>query len=153
MRRTLDELLPACDFVSVHVPLTEETWGLLGARELGLMRLGSVLVQAARGRVVDESALVEALRYGPLAGAGIDVFGEEPPPADHPLFSVENAVLSPQPVQVQSPPMRSFSMSTTRAPARAANRAVVMPPDPAPMTARSQDAVTSDSFPRITFAL
>ncbi|MDP8947881.1 MAG: hydroxyacid dehydrogenase [Actinomycetota bacterium] len=92
---SLDELLPACDFVSVHVPLTEETRGLLGARELGLMRPGSVLVQAARGGIVDEGALVEALRDGPLAGAGIDVFGEEPPPADHPLFSVENAVLSP----------------------------------------------------------
>jgi D-3-phosphoglycerate dehydrogenase len=92
---SLDELLPACHFVSVHVPLKEETRGLLGARELGLMRPGSVLVQAARGGVVDDGALVEALRDGPLAGAGIDVFEEEPPPADHPLFSVENAVLSP----------------------------------------------------------
>lgn len=72
---SLDELLPACDFVSVHVPLTEETRGLLGARELGLMRLGSVLVQAACGGVVDESALVEALRDGPLAGAASTCMG------------------------------------------------------------------------------
>jgi D-3-phosphoglycerate dehydrogenase len=76
--------------------------GLLGARELGLMRPGSVLVQAARGGVVDEGALVEALRDGPLAGAGIDVFGEEPPPADHPLFSVETAVLSPHTPRARS---------------------------------------------------
>ncbi len=61
---SLEELLPACDFVSVHVPLTEKTRGLLGARELGSMRPASVLVQTARGGVVDESALVEALRYG-----------------------------------------------------------------------------------------
>ena len=91
---SLDELLPACDLVTVHVPLTEETRGLLSAREWGLMRPGSGLVQAARGGGVDEGALVEALREGPLAGAGIDVCEEEPP-ADHPLFSVETVVLSP----------------------------------------------------------
>jgi len=69
------------------------------------------------------------------------------------LATLSRALLGTQPVQVQSPPMRSFSMSTTRAPARAANRAAVIPPDPAPMTTRSQDPVTSDSFPQVTFAL
>jgi D-3-phosphoglycerate dehydrogenase len=111
---SLDELLPACDFVSVHVPLTEETRGLLGARELGLMRPGSVLVQAARGGVVDEGALVEALRGGPLAGAGIDVFGEEPPPADHPLFSLENTVLSPHTAASTRQAMRRMGLDAAR---------------------------------------
>jgi D-3-phosphoglycerate dehydrogenase / 2-oxoglutarate reductase len=111
---SLDELLPACDFVSVHVPLTEETRGLLGARELGLMRPGSVLVQAARGGVVDEGALVQALRKGPLAGAGIDVFGEEPPPADHPLFCVENVVLSPHTAASTRQAMRRMGLDAVR---------------------------------------
>jgi D-3-phosphoglycerate dehydrogenase / 2-oxoglutarate reductase len=111
---SLEELLPACDFVSVHVPLTENTRGLLGARELGLMRPGSVLVQAARGGVVDEGALVEALRNGPLAGAGIDVFGEEPPPVDHPLFTVENAVLSPHTAASTHQAMRRMGLDAVR---------------------------------------
>jgi hypothetical protein len=111
---SLEQLLPACDLVSVHVPLTEETRGLLGARELGLMRPGSVLVQAARGGVVDEGALVEALREGPLAGAGIDVFGEEPPPADHPLFSVETVVLSPHTAASTRQAMRRMGLDAAR---------------------------------------
>ena len=111
---SLEELLPICDFVSVHVPLTEETRGLLGARELSLMRPGSVLVQAARGGVVDEDALVEALRDGPLAGAGIDVFREEPPPVDHPLFSVENAVLSPHTAASTQQAMRRMGLDAAR---------------------------------------
>ena len=111
---SLDELLPACDLVSVHVPLTEETRSLLGARELGLMRPGSVLVQAARGGVVDEGALVEALCEGPLAGAGIDVFGEEPPPANHPLFSVETAVFSPHTAASTRQAMRRMGLDAAR---------------------------------------
>ena len=111
---SLDELLPTCDFVSVHVPLTEETRGLLGDRELSLMRPGSVLVQAARGGVVDEDALVEALRDGPLAGAGIDVFEEEPPPADHPLLALENVVLSPHTAASTRQAMRRMGLDAAR---------------------------------------
>ncbi len=111
---SLGELLPACAFVSVHVPLTEETRGLLGARELGHMRPGSVLVQAARGGVVNEDALVKALRGGPLAGAGIDVFEEEPPPADHPLFSLGNAILSPHTAASTRQAMRRMGLDAAR---------------------------------------
>jgi D-3-phosphoglycerate dehydrogenase / 2-oxoglutarate reductase len=111
--RSLEQLLPDCDLVSVHVPLTDETRGLLGARELGLMRPGSVLVQAARGGVVDEGALVEALREGPLAGAGIDVFEEEPP-ADHPLFSVETVVLSPHTAASTQQAMHRMGLGAAR---------------------------------------
>ncbi len=91
----LDELLRTCHYVSLHVPLTPETEGLLGARELGLMRRDAFLVNTARGRVVDEAALFEALRDGRLAGAGLDVFGTEPAPADNPLFGLENVVVTP----------------------------------------------------------
>jgi phosphoglycerate dehydrogenase-like enzyme len=73
-----------------------------------------VLVQTARGGVVDEGALVEALRYGPLGGAGIDVFREEPPPADHPLFSLENAVLSPHTAASTQQAMRRMGLDAVR---------------------------------------
>ncbi len=72
--------------MTVHVPLTGETRGMIGARELALMRPGAVLVNVSRGPVVDEAALVAALREGRIA-AGLDVFDEEPLPAGHPLTS------------------------------------------------------------------
>jgi len=92
---SLTDLLGACELLTVHVPLNSETYGLLGPRELACMPPGSVLIQASRGGVVDENALVDALREGHLAGAGIDVFEQEPPPEDHPFFSLEQVVLTP----------------------------------------------------------
>lgn len=92
---SLTDLLGACELVTVHVPLNSETYGLLGPRELACMPPGSVLIQASRGGVVDESALADALREGHLAGAGIDVFEQEPPPKNHPFFSLEQVVLTP----------------------------------------------------------
>lgn len=92
---SLTDLLGACELVTVHVPLNSETYGLLGPRELACMPPGSVLIQASRGGVVNESALADALREGHLAGAGIDVFEQEPPPEDHPFFSLEQVVLTP----------------------------------------------------------
>jgi D-3-phosphoglycerate dehydrogenase / 2-oxoglutarate reductase len=92
---TLEEVLTRADVLSLHVPLTETTAGLIGAEELALMKRGSVVVNAARGGVLDESALGDALRNGQLAAAGLDVFAVEPLPADHPLRSVPNAVLTP----------------------------------------------------------
>ncbi|MEI6667211.1 MAG: NAD(P)-dependent oxidoreductase [Acidobacteriota bacterium] len=85
----LDQLLAASDVVSVHAPLVPATRGLLGDRELSLMKPGAVLVQASRGGVVDEQALAAHLRSGRLGGAAVDVYGQEPPPADHPLFALE----------------------------------------------------------------
>jgi len=90
----LDELLATADVVSLHVPLTPETRHLIGARELGLMKPTAYLVNTTRGPVVDEEALVEALRAGTIAGAGLDVFEREP--IVHPgLLELENAVLLP----------------------------------------------------------
>lgn len=93
-RMVLDELLASADLVSLHVPLTPETRGLIGERELALMKRSACLVNTARGPVVDEPALVRALRAGTIAGAALDVFGNEPsvPGA---LLDLENVVLVP----------------------------------------------------------
>jgi glyoxylate reductase len=91
----LDELLAASDFVSVHLPLTAETRGLLGAREIARMKPGAVLVNTARGGIVDEVALAAALREGRLHAAGLDVFAHEPLSATSPLLGLDNVVLLP----------------------------------------------------------
>jgi D-3-phosphoglycerate dehydrogenase / 2-oxoglutarate reductase len=91
----LDQLLPRCDFLTVHTPLTDETRDLIGARELALLPQGARVLNCARGGIVNEPALAEALGSGHLAGAALDVFVEEPPPADHPLLKMPNVVLTP----------------------------------------------------------
>ncbi|MHB9150740.1 MAG: 2-hydroxyacid dehydrogenase [Thermoleophilia bacterium] len=93
-RSRLDDLLREADMVSLHVPLSSETRHLLGARELSLLKPGAILVNTARGPVIDESALVEALRSGRLGAAGLDVYEDEP--AVHPgLVTLDNTVLLP----------------------------------------------------------
>jgi phosphoglycerate dehydrogenase-like enzyme len=91
----LDALLQASDVVSVHVSLKPETRGLLDARRLALMKPTAYLVNTARGPIVDESALVDALRERRIAGAGLDVFDQEPLPPGHPLTTLDNVVLTP----------------------------------------------------------
>lgn len=90
-----DDLLARSDVVSLHLRLSDRTRGVVGARELGLMRPTSYLVNTSRGPLVDESALVEALTSGQIAGAALDVFDREPLPVDHPLRSAPNTVLTP----------------------------------------------------------
>lgn len=85
---TLDQLLPASDVVTLHVPLLPATRGLIGARELSMMKAGAVLIQASRGGIVDEAALAAHLQAGKLGGAAVDVFSSEPPDAANPLLTV-----------------------------------------------------------------
>lgn len=92
---TLDDLLRQSDIVSLNCPLSPETKGMIDARAFGLMKRGSLLVNVARGGVVVESDLIRALEDGTLAGAAVDVFETEPPPADHPLRRMPNVIVTP----------------------------------------------------------
>lgn len=90
-----EELLATSDVVSIHLVLSDRTRGLIGARELASMRSTAYLINTSRGPIVEETALVDALRRGVIAGAGLDVFDQEPLPPDHPLRRVPNAVVTP----------------------------------------------------------
>lgn len=92
----LDELLMTSDIVSLHTPLTDQTRGMIGKEQLDLMKNDAILINTARGQVVDNAALAQALNEGKIAGAACDVFDMEPPlPTDYPLLKAKNAVLTP----------------------------------------------------------
>ncbi|HLN28922.1 MAG TPA: phosphoglycerate dehydrogenase [Gemmataceae bacterium] len=91
----LNQLLPRCDFLTVHTPLTDETRNLIDACELAMMKPLARVLNCARGGIVNEEALAEALGTGHLAGAALDVFVQEPPPRDHPLLKLPNVVVTP----------------------------------------------------------
>jgi D-3-phosphoglycerate dehydrogenase len=95
LKQSLDEVLRAADLVTLHVPLTDETRRMIGAREIALMKPSAVLVNTCRGGVVDEAALYAAMKAGHLFGAGLDVWDVEPPPPDHPLLTLPNVVATP----------------------------------------------------------
>ncbi len=91
----LDQLLARVDILSLHCPLTEQTRCLIGRRELALLKPGALLVNTARGPIIDEAALVDALRSGHLGGAGLDTFEVEPIAPDNPLLALDNVILTP----------------------------------------------------------
>ena len=91
----LPELLQRSDFVSIHVPLLKETTGLIGRREIGLMKPSAFLINTARGPIVDRNALLSALQEKRLAGAGLDVFWEEPPDPEDPLLRFPTVIATP----------------------------------------------------------
>ncbi len=93
---SLEELLRESDIVTLHVPCTDQTRGMIGKEQLALMKPTAVLINTARGPVVDNAALADALNAGQIAGAGLDVFDMEPPiPQDYPLLHAKNTVLTP----------------------------------------------------------
>jgi len=111
-RSSLEELLPACDVLTLHVPLTADTRGVIGVAELELMKPWAIVINCARGGVVDEAALLAALREGRLRGAALDVFETEPPGA-HPLLQLPNVMATPH-----------LGATTLEAQSRAATEAV-----------------------------
>jgi D-3-phosphoglycerate dehydrogenase len=92
---TLDELLRVADYVSVNCPHTAETRGMMGAAQFAMMQPHAYFITTARGGIHDEDALAAALTAGQVAGAGLDVWEEEPPPSDHPLMRFDNVLVSP----------------------------------------------------------
>jgi len=91
----LDELLQRSDYVTVHCPRSKETFGMFGAAQFAAMKPGAYFINTARGGIHDEPALADALQQGRIAGAGLDVFLQEPPPLDHPLLAMDNVIASP----------------------------------------------------------
>jgi phosphoglycerate dehydrogenase-like enzyme len=110
----LETVMSESDFITINCPLNEGTRGLIGARQLGLMKPTAYLINTARGAIVEEAALVAALREQRIAGAGIDVFENEPLLAGHPLFELENVVLCPHSVARTQECVRDTSLSACR---------------------------------------
>jgi len=92
---SLDEVFARADFLTVHTPLTSETRGIIGAAAFARMKKGARIINCARGGLIDEAALYEAIKSGVVAGAALDVFEQEPPPADHPLLSLKEVIATP----------------------------------------------------------
>jgi len=92
---SLDQLLGDSDFVTIHCPLNRETRGMIGAKELTLMKSSAYLINAARGGIVDEDALCTLLKQRKIAGAALDVIADEPPAKDHPLIKLDNVLWTP----------------------------------------------------------
>ncbi|MFO1118836.1 MAG: hydroxyacid dehydrogenase [Rhodospirillales bacterium] len=110
----LDGLLVESDVISLHCPLTPQTRNLIGARELGLMKPSALLINTARGEIIDEPALAEALTKRKIAGAGLDTFSPEPPAADNPLWQLDNVIVSPHVGGVTEEARREVSLQTVR---------------------------------------
>ena len=120
-----DDLFRLADIVSIHVRLSERTRGLVTARELALMKPGSYLINTSRGPIVVEADLLAALRQGRIAGAGIDVYDEEPPPADHPFRTMDNVTVTPHLGYVTREALTAFYVDTLEAVVAFANGAPI----------------------------
>jgi len=129
-----EDLFRLADVVSIHVRLSERTRGLVTARELRMMKPGAYLINTSRGPIVVEADLIEALRAGRIAGAGIDVFDEEPPPADHPFRTMDNVTLTPHLGYVTRETLTAFYVDTLDA--------VVAFADGKPIRVANPDALT-----------
>ena len=111
----LDDLLAAADYVTVHTPLNEETRGLIGERALALMKPSSYLINCARGPIVDEAALYTALRDGQIAGAGLDVMESAAPSPEHPMFALDNVIITPHVAFLSQQSVLELEVRTARA--------------------------------------
>src|SRR5205085_12645824 len=112
MRVKRDDLFRRADFITIHLVLSPRTRGLVGARELALMKPTAFLINTSRGPIVDEAALISALRDRHIAGAGLDVYEIEPLPVEHPLRKIDSAVLTPHLGYVTEDTFRIFYRDT-----------------------------------------
>jgi D-3-phosphoglycerate dehydrogenase len=110
----LDATLPRADFVSIHCPKTSETVGMFNAARMKRMKPSAYLINTARGGIIDEVALYDALTSGQLAGAGLDVFAQEPPPVPNPLFDLPNVIIAPHVAGVTWEAVNRMSEQTAR---------------------------------------
>jgi D-3-phosphoglycerate dehydrogenase / 2-oxoglutarate reductase len=110
----LDAALPRADFVSIHCPKTSETVGMFDAVRLRRMKPQAYLINTARGGIIDEAALYDALTSGKLAGAGLDVFAQEPPPVPNALFELPNVIIAPHVAGVTREAVDRMSEQTAR---------------------------------------
>lgn len=94
MYDNLNDIYPIADFISIHMPLTPETAGMIGTKELKMMKPNAILINSARGGIIDEAALADALNHDVIGGAALDSFKPEPPEPDNPLFSAKNVILT-----------------------------------------------------------
>lgn len=115
MASTVEEVLERSDFVSLHMPLTDDTRGMIGRQELEAMKRGAVLINTARGELVKEKELIEALRKGVIAGAALDVFEQEPPEAGNALLSMKQVLLSPHNAALTKNAMDKMAMTAAKA--------------------------------------
>ncbi|MCH8923238.1 MAG: phosphoglycerate dehydrogenase [Planctomycetes bacterium] len=113
-----DELLARSDYLSLHCPLNDETHGLINRQTLAKMKPDSVLINTARGGLIVEADLIEALNTGPLAAAGLDVFEQEPPSADNPLFKLDNVVVTPHLAGADSTSLQNMATEAAQCIAR-----------------------------------
>lgn len=109
-----DVLFEQSDLLTIHVQLSDRTRGLVGARELGLMKRTARLINTSRGPIVDESALIDVLKQRMIAGAVLDVFDQEPLPADHPFRSLDNVLATPHAAYVAKDLYRTFYGDTVK---------------------------------------
>jgi len=107
----LRSLLMESDYISVHAAVTKESKGILGEKEFDLMKEGVFVINCARGEILDEKALYEALRSGKVAGAALDVLAEEPPPKDNPILGLENVILTPHAAGVTDESLERMAIS------------------------------------------
>ena len=111
---TPEELYAKSDFVIVHTSLFPSTFHLVGAEQFKAMKNTAFIINAARGAVIDEAAMIEALKSGEIAGAGLDVFEQEPPADDNPLFSMENVIVSPHNAALSDGALRAMAMDSAQ---------------------------------------
>jgi phosphoglycerate dehydrogenase-like enzyme len=112
---SFEDLLKRSDFVTLHLPMSADSKHLINKKTLALMKPTAYLINTARGGVIYEPDLVDALREKRIAGAGLDVFDEEPPPVDHPLFKLDNVVLTPHAAGVDRLSITEMALSSAKA--------------------------------------